>query len=149
PTFVNPEKGLATPEEVQAGVQLILAEMIAEQPEVRDAVRRLLWDMGRVNVTKAENIPPGQGMEFKDYFSYQESLQQIAPHPIPPINRGEKAHALVVKVEAPPERLNGVVMGRLPVAEHPHAPMIQACVEMALNQFLMPSLEREIRRDLA
>ena len=149
PTFVNPEKGLATTEDVQAGVQLILAELIAELPEVRDAVRRLLWDMGRVNVTKAENLPPGPGMEFKDYFSYQEALRQIAPHRILSINRGEKAHAVVVKVDAPPERLHAVVMGRLPVTDHPHAPLIQNGVELALNQFLLPSLEREIRRDLA
>jgi uncharacterized protein len=149
PTFVNPEKGLATPEDVKAGVQLILAEMIAESPEVRDAVRRLLWDIGRVSVTKAENVPPGQGMEFKDYFNYQESLRQIAPHRILSINRGEKAHVLGVKVEAPPERLQAAVTSRLPLAEHPHADLIGSCVEMALNQFLLPSLDREIRRDLS
>src|SRR5947207_1083903 len=34
-SFVNPEKQLNTPEEVQAGVQHILAEMIAETVDVR------------------------------------------------------------------------------------------------------------------
>ena len=149
PTFLNPEKGLTTPDEVLAGVKLILAEMVAEQAEVRDAIRRLLWDMGKVTVAKAENLPANQGLEYKDYFNYSESLRQIAPHRILSINRGEKAHALVVKVEAPPERLQAAVTSRLPLAEHAHAELLTSVLGDALNHFLLPSLDREIRRDLS
>src|SRR5437660_12377772 len=41
PTLVNAEKGLANVEEVQAGVQHILAEMIAETADVRAVTRSL------------------------------------------------------------------------------------------------------------
>src|SRR5947209_7595442 len=46
PAMVNPEKELATVDDVLAGVQHILAEQIAETADVRAAVRATLWETG-------------------------------------------------------------------------------------------------------
>src|SRR5207248_5699920 len=80
PTMVNPEKGLASVEEIKTGVGHILAEQIAETAEIRDSIRRLLWDTGRIVVAKAETVPEGQGTEFKDYFQFSEPVRQLPPH---------------------------------------------------------------------
>src|SRR5437763_1119657 len=55
-SLVSPEKGLNTPEEVVAGVQHILAEMIAEAADVRAVVRAVLWDTGRLCTSKSEKL---------------------------------------------------------------------------------------------
>jgi len=81
-SFVNPEKQLNTPEEVQAGVQHILAEMIAETVDVRAITRSLLWETGKICSVKSEKLPEGQGLDYKDYFDFNESLRQIPPHRI-------------------------------------------------------------------
>src|SRR3954451_7375242 len=52
PTLVNPEKGLTTVEDVTQGVGHILAELIAETADVRGVVRLVLWDTGRLAVSK-------------------------------------------------------------------------------------------------
>jgi uncharacterized protein len=99
PGLVNPEKELHTPDDVRAGVQHILAELIAETPDVRAAVRRVLWEGGKIGSSKNEKLGPEQGAEFKDYFQFSEALRQIPPHRILALNRGEKEQTLRVKVE--------------------------------------------------
>jgi protein Tex len=148
PSFVNLEKELPTADDVKQGVQHILAEQIAETAEVRDGARRVLWDSGKLVVGKTENLPANQGLDFKDYFEFNEPVRQIPPHRVLAINRGEKENVLRVKLEWNNEMLQDVVFHRLPLADHPHADFLKACTVDALQRLLVPSLEREIRREL-
>lgn len=148
PTFVNPEKELPTPEDVKQGVQHILAEEIVETAEIRDGARRVLWDTGKLVVTKAENLPSNQGLDFKDYFEFNEPVRQIPPHRVLAINRGEKENVLRVRLEWLNEALQETVFDRLPLVDHPHAEFLKTCALDALQRLLAPSLEREIRREL-
>jgi uncharacterized protein len=97
--LVNPERQLNTPDEVRQGVQHILAELIAETADVRAAVRRVLWETGKVVAGKNEKLADGQGLEYKDYFEFTEPARQIPPHRILALNRGEKEGAIRVKME--------------------------------------------------
>jgi uncharacterized protein len=174
PTLVNPEKELNSPEDVQAGVQQILAERIAETAEVRAAVRRLLWETGKITAGKNGKLGPEQGEEYKDYFQFSEALRQIPPHRILALNRGEKAGALTIQLawdaaaglqvalkaladhlqaeaERKPDQLP-TVEGEPLVPDSayrtPHAAFLRVVAEDALNRLLLPSLEREVRREL-
>src|SRR3984957_7426922 len=79
PTLLNPEKQLNTVEEVQVGVQHILAEMINETAEVRAQVRRGLGKTGSVASARNEKAPEGVGNEYKPYFQFKEAAQDIRP----------------------------------------------------------------------
>jgi uncharacterized protein len=155
PSMVNPEKELNTPEDVLAGVQHILAEQIAETADVRAAVRAILWDTGKLTTTKPENLAEGQGLEYKDYFQFTEPVRHIPPHRILAINRGEKEGPLKVKLEWQQEAVQQALFTGvgdrpplLPLAEHPHAEFLKRVAEDALTRLLVPSLEREVRREL-
>lgn len=148
PTLVNPEKGVNTPDDILIGVGHILAEQIAELPEVRDLGRRFLWDTARLVSTKNDNVAEGQGQEYKDYFEFSDSVRHLPPHRVLALNRGERENVLKVKFDADLPRLLGYVLERLPLHEHPHAGLIQGFAEDAVNRLLAPSIEREIRRDL-
>src|SRR5207248_712426 len=52
PTVVDAEKQLNTPEDVLAGVQHILAEVVAEAADVRAGLRLVLWDTGKLTTTR-------------------------------------------------------------------------------------------------
>src|ERR1043165_8068371 len=104
PALVNPDNKLATVEEVKTGVQHILAEMINETAEVRANVRRVLWRVGSLASTKNEKAPEGHGNEYKPYFQFKEAAQDIRPHRILALNRGEKEGVLKVKLEWPTEQ---------------------------------------------
>ena len=148
PTVVNPEKGLSTVEEVMQGVGHILAERISETAEIRGVLRLVLWDTGRLAVVKSEALPEGKGLEYKDYFQFTESIRHIPPHRVLAINRGEKENALKVRLEFDEELVRRVTMDRLPFADHPHRERLIPMVEDALTRLILPSLEREVRREL-
>src|SRR5437868_1429224 len=113
--LVNPEKELNTPEDVLAGVGHILAEHVAESAEVRAVVRAVLWDTGRLVTTKSEKLAEGQGLDYKDYFQFQEPVRHIPPHRVLAINRGEKENALSVKLEWDAETGRRVALDHLPL----------------------------------
>src|SRR5262249_52453329 len=94
PGMVNAEKQLNSLEDVLSGVQHILAEQISETAEVRAIVRVTLWETGKLCTAKSENLAEGQGLDYKDYFQFTETVRHIPPHRILAINRGEKENIL-------------------------------------------------------
>ena len=115
PTMVNPEKELNTPEDVLAGVQHILAEVIAECADVRGVLRAVLWDTGVLTTSKSDKLAEGEGAEYKDYFEFKEPIRHIPPHRVLAINRGEKVNALSVKLEWDSATGRRVALERLPL----------------------------------
>jgi uncharacterized protein len=114
--LVNPDRGLGSAEDVRQGVQHIIAEMAAETADVRAAVRRVLWETGKVVAGKSEKLGEGQGLEYKDYFQFTEPARHIPPHRILALNRGEKEGAIRVKMEWNAEQAHQVALQAL--ADH-------------------------------
>jgi uncharacterized protein len=148
PTLVNPEKELKTPEDVLLGAQHILAEQIADTSEIRHSVRCALWDTGNLTARKRENLPEEQGLEYKDYFTFTESARRIPPHRILALNRGEKEGPIQVKLEWDVEAVRKAAVAKIPIADHPHGEILKSAAEDAIARLILPSLEREIRREL-
>src|SRR5947209_3864038 len=147
-SMVNPEKELNTPEDVLAGVQHLLAEHIAETADVRAAIRFYLWDHAQVVTGKSEKIKEGEGLGYEGYFQFKEAIRTVPPHRILAINRGEKEHALTIKLDFDREVVQRIALDQLPLADHPHAEFLRHVTVDALDRLLLPSLEREIRREL-
>ena len=145
--FVNAEKGIDSVEKVLEGVGHILAEAISEMATVRDGVRKVVWKTGKIVTSKAE-MPEGQGLEYRDYFDYSEPVAQIPPHRILAINRGDKEGPLKVRIDVSRPDLEAVLFGQLPLEGHPHAELFRAAAIDALERLILPSMEREVRRDL-
>ena len=145
--FVNAEKGVDSVEKVLEGVGHILAEAISEMATVRDAVRKVVWKTGKIVTAKAE-IPEGQGLEYRDYFDYSEPVAQIPPHRVLAINRGDKEGPLKVRLDVSRPDLEAVLFSQLPLEGHPQADLFRAAAIDALDRLILPSMEREVRRDL-
>ena len=145
--FVSAEKGLETPEQVLEGVGHILAEAISEMAAVRDAVRKVVWKTAKIATSKGD-IPEGQGLEYRDYFDYSEPLSQVPPHRVLAINRGDKEGPLKIRLEVPRPELESAFVHQLPLEGHPQAALFRTAAIDALDRLILPSMEREIRRDL-
>lgn len=145
--FINPEKEIDSAEKALEGVRHILAEAISEMAPVRDAVRRVVWKTGKIVTSKTE-IPEGQGLEYRDYFNYSEPISHIPPHRVLAINRGDKEGPLKVKLEVPRQEVEAATCSQLPLEGHPHSEFFHSAAIDALDRLLMPSMEREVRRDL-
>ena len=85
---------------------------------------------------------------FRDYFNYSEAIGKAPPHRILAINRGERAKALRVRFAADLEAMHRVGDDLAAPEGHPHAEFLRGCGRDALNRLVLPSLEREVRREL-
>ena len=85
---------------------------------------------------------------FRDYFDYSEEIKKIPPHRVLAVNRGERAKVLRVRIEYDTEAVHRVVDELCVPAEHPHRDFLGGCARDALTRLILPSLEREIRREL-
>jgi uncharacterized protein len=85
---------------------------------------------------------------FKDYFRHEEHLTKIPPHRLLAINRGERSKILRVRISANAEAIQAKAEQMLVRPDHPHAEFLRGCVRDSLNRLVMPSLDREIRRQM-
>lgn len=85
---------------------------------------------------------------FADYYDYREDVRKVPPHRVLAINRGERARVLRVKVEVEIEPMFKVLDELVVPAEHPHAEFLRGCSRDALSRLILPSLERELRREM-
>ncbi len=145
--FVNPDKGLASAADVLLGVGHILAELFSERADLRHKLRQILNKTGKLVCTRGEGDEKiAQG--FRDYFEFSDTIERVPEHRVLAINRGEKAKALRVKVEADLDAMQALVDEMACPPEHPHAEFIRGCGRDALARLVFPSLEREVRREL-
>ena len=114
---------------------------------VRDAVRKVVWKTGKIVTAKGE-IPEGQGLEYRDYFDYTEPVAQIPPHRVLAINRGDKEGPLKVRLEVSRPDIEAALFSQLPLEGHPQHDLFRAAAIDALDRLILPSMEREVRRDL-
>lgn len=148
PGIVDPWKQLHTIDDVVTGVRNILAEVIAERADVRGPLRAFTWDTAMLVAVKVETVPEGKGGEYRDYFNFREPVRMIPPHRVLAVNRGEREQILRLRLDFDKEHVKEIALSYLPLADHPHRELLLPVVEDALARLLMPSLEREVRREL-
>src|SRR3954449_394633 len=146
--FVNSDKGVPDAASALLGAGHILAEQFSENPELRQRVRKIYRKSGRLVSTKVEDNPK-KNQQFHDYLDFQEPLQRVPPHRVLAINRGEKAKILRVRIDSDVAAIETLAVELMVPENHAHKDFLIGCVRDALARLLLPSLEREARRELA
>src|SRR6185437_13473092 len=83
-----------------------------------------------------------------DFFDYSEALSKIPPHRVLALNRGERAKFLRIKVDVDTEAMFRVLDELVLDTATPHADFLRGVARDALARLILPSLEREVRREL-
>ncbi|MDO4585932.1 MAG: Tex-like N-terminal domain-containing protein [Planctomycetia bacterium] len=86
--------------------------------------------------------------QFADYFNFKSEIRLCPPHRILAINRGERSKILKVKLDFKEDQVRETAQEIVISPDHPHQEYLSKCLNDALTRLLLPSLEREIRRDL-
>ena len=87
-------------------------------------------------------------LEFRDYFKYTEQVLRVPAHRILALNRGERAKVIRIRLEADFEAMYREAENLLVPKDHPHADFLKPIARDALTRLVIPSLEREIRREM-
>jgi uncharacterized protein len=85
---------------------------------------------------------------YREFQSFSQPITKIPHHRLLAINRGERAERLRVKIVVDEARLLDAAIQHLIRPDHPFLEFMKTCARDALNRLIVPSLEREIRREL-
>ncbi|WP_336750113.1 Tex family protein [Bacillus altitudinis] len=146
--FINEEKEVTTAEEALEGAQHIIAEQLADDPDMRKWIRSETYQKGSL-VTSGKDIENDEKNVYEMYYDYQEPIKKIVPHRVLAVNRGEKEGILKAAIEPPAENIRfyldkQVLKGKQTTAR----PYIEASIDDAYKRLIQPSIEREIRKEL-
>ena len=141
--FVDPEKDVNTAEEALAGATDIIAEMIADDPDMTEAVRNLTYQTGLIST---EAVDPEEKTVYDMYYGKTEAISKIPNHRVLAVNRGEKEKKLKVKVTADQESIHQIIAGEV-IKNHKSifTEILNDTITDAYKRLIAPSVEREMR----
>ena len=144
--YINPAKEVNTAEEALAGAMDIIAEKIADDPELIKGIRQYTLD-GGVIVTEAQDKE--ESTVYDMYYEFSEAISKIANHRVLAINRGEKEKKLKVKVVAPVEKITEYIEDdTITNSKSIFKDILKETVADAYKRLIAPSVEREMRNML-
>ena len=142
--FVNPEKGVETPEDALAGAKDIIAEIISDDATVRRRLRLAAMAQGVVTSRAAKD----EDSVYRMYYEFSQPASKIAGHRVLALDRGEREGFLKVSLELDAARGQQVVTSAF---VKPGTPCCDAVEEAAVDSYsrlIFPAIEREIRSAL-
>jgi protein Tex len=85
---------------------------------------------------------------FAEFANFSQAVQKVPPHRVLGINRGERAGRLKVQISVPQVALNNAAFEALLPVGHPFIEFLREAANDALSRMIVPSIERELRREL-
>jgi len=150
--YLDAEKGVETSLEAYAGARDIVAEIIAEDANVRGSVRATFFKHSTVAARVAdpdkiaEKDPNGV---YQLYYEFSESVTKMVPHRVLALNRAEREDVLRLSITLPYEQARPDITRHYPVRPHsPFAQQLEDAMEDGYKRLLAPAMEREVRVEL-
>lgn len=146
----DPALNVETAADALAGAKDIIAERVSQETANRDSIHALYMKNGNM-VTKGI-VPEGQDATvaentstYKMYWDYKEPLNQVKPHRILAINRGEREGALEVTIDIDVDDAVKLIKSKNTINNKYH----DEAIEDGVVRLLSPAVVREIRSDEA
>ena len=144
--FLNEQ--VTTIEEALAGARDITAETISDHAEVRASTRRKAMQFGVLASEKIEDAKDEKAV-YETYYAFTAQVNRLRPHQVLAVNRGENEKVLRVKVTLEEkEWKNSMVDYFRPDVRSPFCNELELALYDAAERLLLPSIERDVRREL-
>jgi uncharacterized protein len=143
--FANPEKGVPGVETALEGALHILAERIAENPEIRKQLRDLLLNEGKVHAKVAAGKET-EKTKYEMYYNFEETVPKIPSHRMLAIRRGSREGILSFAIDVDNEKfITGLMPQTIRDPQSQFAPLLENATLDAYNRLLLPSIQNEVR----
>ncbi|MBP7477980.1 MAG: RNA-binding transcriptional accessory protein [Chitinophagales bacterium] len=143
--FIN-EK-VANREDALQGARDIMAEWIHDDIRSRDRIRQLFNKTGIISskVIRGKNE---EGIKYKDYFLFSESVQKCPSHRILAMRRGEKEGFLSLDISVEEEKALDILDNLFVLNDSDSGEQVQISITDSYKRLLKPSIELEMRMAL-
>lgn len=139
--YLNEE--ISSIDEAISGALDIIAEIISDNADIRAKLRKHLWQIATLNITR--NAEKDSEEAFLMYDNYTEPIRQLPSHRILAINRGENKDILKVKLVSDVEKDLHIISKFIIKANSTLTDIILTAITDAYKRLIFPALEREIR----
>jgi uncharacterized protein len=145
---VNVEAGVSSVQEALEGAGHIIAERVADDADIRQWLRKRLWEQGTL-VTKVKKGASDAEGKYADYYDFAQALSKLPSHRVLAINRAEREEVIGVALEGPTAEVLAFIQQRLAPKMTPATSLfLRAVFEDAYDRLLHPSLASEVRGEL-
>ena len=150
--YLDAEKGVDTSLEAYAGASDIVAEVIAEDANVRGSVRTSFFKRSSLGTKLAdpeaiaEKDPTGV---YQLYYDFNEDVTRLVPHRVLALNRAEREGIVRISIDLPYEQAQVDITRHYPArATSPFAHLLAEAMQDGYKRLLAPAMEREVRMEL-
>jgi uncharacterized protein len=141
--YIDADKGVTEAAEALAGAMDIIAEMIADDPEITAALREKTQKTGRF---VSEAADTAESTVYDMYYGYSEPVSKIPDHRILAMNRGENEKKLKVKIQVEAEAfLSEIETAVVTDPDSIFTEFLRNAAADGYKRLMAPSLEREVR----
>lgn len=143
--FINDELGVKSGQEALKGAMDIIAEIISDNYDFRKFIREYVFENGVIQTTGESD----ERTPYEIYYDYSERIKTIPSHRILAINRGEKEEVLNVKINFDEEHVRDKIYLKSKNENNDSNKLILESIEDSLKRLILPSVIREIRKELS
>ncbi len=145
-SYISEEKEVKSAEEAIEGAKDIIAEIISDNAEYRMYIRNITLEEGKIVSSAKDNSVQSV---YEMYYDFSEQAGKIAGHRVLALNRGEKEKVLIVKLEAPEERILRYLEKKIIITAAGRIKgILKETLEDSYKRLVAPAVEREIRNEL-
>ncbi|MCB9638818.1 MAG: RNA-binding transcriptional accessory protein [Myxococcales bacterium] len=146
--FVDAEKEVPSTDKALQGARDIVAEILAEDADVRALVRERFLKEGTL-VTEVTTDFKEQTSKFEQYYDFKEAVHTIPSHRFLAIQRGEKEGALRAKIDVDVDPLLFELQDKMQYnSKSPFAEQMVLAVKDGYKRLIAPSVETDVRVEL-
>ena len=142
--FLQEDLGVHNLEEAFAGARDIIAETIAEDADVRSAIRKIFLEKGSF----VSRVIPGKedaALKYKDYFEWSEAIDKAPSHRILAMRRGEKEELLYLDIAVEEDLVIPKIEDIYIKGNNEAAKQVELALYDGYKRLLKPSMETEVR----
>jgi uncharacterized protein len=145
--YLNAELGVEQVEEALAGARDIIAEMISENADSRNSMRKYFQQKSVLKSTIVKGKEE-EAVKYKDYFNWEEVAKNAPSHRILAIRRAENEGLLKVETMPTEQGAIAILENHFLKGNNAAAKQVQLALQDSYKRLLGPAMETEIRNIL-
>jgi protein Tex len=142
------DEGVPSVEAAYQGARDIVAETIADNPEIRGSMRTMAQRRGVINTGVVDKSKDPKGT-YELYYDFFGDVKGLRPHQVMALNRGEREGILKAGLDIPESTALGILaMQYATDSGSAFAEDLLAARKDSYSRLIFPAVQRETRREL-
>jgi protein Tex len=141
--YIDMEKGVQSAEDALAGASDIIAEIVADNADIRKRLREMILSKAILRSIAAKE----EDSVYRLYYKFEQPLARLQGHQILAINRGEKEGYLKVSIEVERDPALHLLWKEAVKEGSSASEFIKLSTQDSYDRLLFPSMENAIRSE--